>query len=338
MKAKWIIAVGTLVVALLHGTSVIAAGAESSADVYRQSLDEAWWTGPLLASGAGTLPPGHLLIEPYLFDVIGQGRYDHDGNRQAGDRTHSYGSLTYLLYGLTDRVTIGLIPRFGFNDVNGGADSSGIGLGDFTFQAQYRLAQFREGARVPTISLLIAETVPSGEYDRLGLRPSDGLGAGAYTTTLSLNSQYFFWMPNGRILRMRFNTSYGFSNSTRVRDASVYGTSEGFRGRARPGDSLTLNAAWEYSLTQRWVLALDAIYQHFDNTSVRGFDFSGSQAGLPPTSIELRSGSSETVSFAPAIEYNWSSRFGVIAGAIFTASGRNASANVIPVAAINMFF
>jgi hypothetical protein len=30
----------------------------------RQSLDDAWWTGPMLAPSAATLLQGHFLIEP----------------------------------------------------------------------------------------------------------------------------------------------------------------------------------------------------------------------------------------------------------------------------------
>ena len=58
------------------------------AEVERQSLDEAWWTGPLLASGASTLPKGHVLIEPYLYDAKPFGRFDADGKRHsAADAT-----------------------------------------------------------------------------------------------------------------------------------------------------------------------------------------------------------------------------------------------------------
>jgi hypothetical protein len=52
--------------------------------------------------------------------------------------------------------------------------------------------------------------------------------------------------------------------------------------------------------------------------------------------VELNSGPGHTWSLAPAIEYNFTSRVGVIAGAKLTTSGRNASAVVIPVAAINI--
>jgi hypothetical protein len=41
---------------------------------------------------------------------------------------------------------------------------------------------------------------------------------------------------------------------------------------------------------------------------------------------------------APAIEYNWTSRVGLIVGARWFAAGRNAGASVTPVAALNMVF
>jgi hypothetical protein len=307
-------------------------------DIYRQSREDAWWTGPILAAGAGTLPKGHFLVEPYLFDVISQGRYDNDGKRHRSERSHSVGSFTYVNYGLTDLLTVGVIPRFGFNDVSNGQDSSGVRVGDLSLQAQYRFTLFREGSRVPTISLLVGETFPTGRHDRLGSRPSDGLGSGAYTTTVALYSQYFLWMPNGRIMRTRLNFSYAFSDSTSVEDVSVYGTSSGFRGRARPAASLNVVSAWEYSMTRSWVLALDISYQRDSNTSVDGFELPPPGSTALPMRVSFDSGSRETVSLAPAIEYNWSGRMGVIVGGVFTATGRNAGASAVPVAAINLVF
>lgn len=205
----------------------------------RQSLDDAWWTGQILAAGAGTLPQGHTLIEPYLYNVIRHGRYDDNGERQSTPRVRGYGSLTYMLYGVTDKFTAGVIPVFGFNDVSSGKDSSGIQAGDISLQGQYRLSQFREGSWVPTTSIVVQETLPTGKYDRLGSNPSDGLGSGAYTTTIALYSQYYFWLSNGRILRTRFNVSHAFSDDVSVEDVSVYGTETGFRGSAKPGDVST---------------------------------------------------------------------------------------------------
>src|ERR1044072_3109117 len=151
----------------------------AAADLDRQSLDDAWWTGPIVAAGATTLPQGHALIEPYVYDVITRGRYDSDGNYRSTDTVHSYGSLTYLLYGVTDSFTAGVIPTFGFNDVESGPDSSGVGVGDVTLQAQWRLSQCHEGRPIPTASFVLQQTLPTGKYDQLGTRAADGIGAGA---------------------------------------------------------------------------------------------------------------------------------------------------------------
>lgn len=313
----------------VHAQEVRNGAAE---ETERQSLEDAWWTGPIVAAGAGTLPQGHVLVEPYLFDVIRYGRFDRDGNERDAARVHGYGSLTYMLYGVTDAFTVGLIPTFAFNEVSEGRDSSGVQFGDLTLQAQYRLSQFREGRRVPTTSVVIQQTLPTGKYDRLGTHPSDGSGLGAHTTTLAVYSQYYLWLPNGRITRTRFNVSYAISDDVRVRDVSVYGTGAGFRGIAEPGDVLTVNSSWEYSITSNWVLALDFVYQHEDNTRLRG-----SVAG---ESVEIREdfGSAWRLGIAPAVEYNWSSRVGLIVGARWFGAGKNTGATVTPAIALNMVF
>ncbi len=265
----------------------------------------------MLANGAATLPRGHFLIEPYVYDVTTA-------------HTHGFGSRAYVLYGLVDDLTVGFIPIVGYNTVNGGPSSSHVGLGDITAIAQYRLIRGRIGTWLPTMSVMVQEALPTGKYDRLGDRPTDGLGSGAFTTTVGINSQMSGWMPNGRILRMRLNVSHAFSGSADVQDVSVYGTGPGFRGRAKPGNSLSADAAWEYSLTRSWVLALDVVYGRNGNTRVTG-------------SSTLDSGPSEAFGFAPAVEYNWSPNLGVLFGTRVIAAGVNTTASISPAIAINYF-
>lgn len=62
----------------------------------------------------------------------------------------------------------------------------------------------------------------AGRYDHLA-NPSDGLGSGAYTTTLSTYFMSYFWLPNGRILRTRLDLSYAIPVELSVGDRSVYG-------------------------------------------------------------------------------------------------------------------
>ena len=280
----------------------------------QQSLDDAWWTGPMLANSAHTMPEGHMLIESYLYDAI-------------GGRTNSVNSLSYLLYGLTDKLTIGLVPTAGFNSVRGGLDSSGIHLGDTQIRAQYALTALDAAHGIPDISLALIETLPVGKYDRLADRPGNGFGSGAYTTALAFYSQMVFWLPNGRLLRARLDLSEGFSGSAEVQDISVYGTATGFRGHARPGNAFSADAAFEYSLTREWVLALDVIYNHGDATVTNG--------SYGPQPVRLVSGSSDGFGIAPAIEYSWTANLGVLLGTRVIPAGHNIPASVTPAVAIN---
>jgi len=320
----------TLVVLLTTAGLAAAQQAQPTDSGPRQSLDDAWWTGPMLAPSAATLPRGHFLIEPYLYDVIAYGTYDHDGKRRSVPHSNGLGSLTYINYGLADKWTVGLIPTAGYNVVSNGVNSAGVGLGDITVQAQYRLLQFHEGSWIPTTSFNLQETFPTGKYDRLGSRPSDGLGSGAYTTTIGLYSQTYFWMPTGRILRMRFNVQQAFSSDAKVQDVSVYGTADGFRGHAAPGSSTLIDASWEYSVTRSWVLASDVVYRHAANTRVTGFN------AADPTRVELNLGSTDTFAVAPAIEYSWKRSVGVLLGVRLIPAGRNTTASVTPAVAINI--
>jgi hypothetical protein len=276
----------------------------------RQALGDAWWTGPMLAASAGTLPPGHLLFEPYFYDVV-------------SPHTNGFGSRAYIVYGLLNRFAVGLIPIIGYNKMSVGPSSSGVGLGDITIQGQYRLTQFQPGSAVPTMSVLVQQTFPTGGYDHL-TRLSDGFGAGAYTTALALYSQTYFWMPSGRILRMRLDlTQQVYSTRVHVADVSVYGTGIGFSGTAIPGLSSSADWAAEYSLTQSWVLALDAVYGWNADTRVGG------------AAAQLHSGSSYQVGFAPAVEYNLNSSLGFLLGTRILEIGHNATPSVSPAIAIN---
>jgi hypothetical protein len=304
----------------------------------RQALDDAWWTGPIFASTATTLPQGHYLIEPDFYDLISYGSYDDRWAKQASARTNAVRSLSFLIYGVTDSFTAGVLPRFGFNEINGSADS-GLRIGDTTVRLQYRVAQFREGGSSPALSLVLDETFPTGSYDELGTRPSGGIGSGAYETTASAFSQYYFWVGNGRILRTRLDVSYEFADShVKLKDVSVYGTGSGFRGYAEPGSSFVADLAFEYSLTMNWVPVLELIYEHDGSTGVIGYGTKESPIALISASVQMQSGSRDAFTLAPAIEYNWSKSVGVIVGVAATVAGRNTSATVMPVVGINMFY
>ncbi len=326
--------VGVVFMCASSGTAVADQGPAEVAG--RQSVDDAWWTGPLLASPGAAMPKGHLVIESYLFDEIDQAHYDDSGARDSVPRTDGFASQTYFFYGLTDTVTLGLADRFGYQHPSQGPSSSRIGVGDTTVRAQWELAQWRAERWVPTISLMLAETLPTGRFDRLGARLSDGHGGGAHTMTVALYSQRPFWLPTGRILRGRLNLAWSFSDPVDIQDASVYGTGNAFRGRATPGETFEVDLGTEYSLSHQWVLALDIYYLHGASTAVLG-SYPPAQGG-PVVIVSDYSKPSRLLSVAPAVEYNWNASIGMIAGVLVPVSGRNTGAGYTPTIALNMAF
>jgi hypothetical protein len=304
----------------LAACAASAQDATAQANITREALSDAWWTGPMLAPSPGTLPPGHILIEPYFYDV-------REG------RSNGFGTLTYVMCGLLNKLTIGVIPTGGFNMPYAAPSSSGVQSGDTTLLAQYRLTKYREKSWVPMSAVVVEESLPTGKFDNLGDRMSDGFGSGAYTTTLGLYSQKYFWMPTGRILRARLDVSASISSDVKVQGTSVYGTTNGFSGIAHPGKAAQADIGLEYSLTKKWVLATDVMYRFGGNTQVNGLD--SSAAASLPTNLLRNSGTSDEFAFAPAFEYNWRSYIGVLLGTRLIPSGHNVSASVTPVIAIN---
>ncbi|PNS09440.1 transporter [Solilutibacter silvestris] len=303
----------SLLAASLCGSAITghAFAAETSSPP-QQSLDDAWWTGSVIANSPAPLPKGHGYVESYFYDAKSPG-------------VDAWGSQTYMLYGLSDRVTVGVRPLFGYTRIDGGGGSTHIGGGDIALHAQYALTTYSREKNRPALAVAIEESLPTGRYDRLD-RASNGFGSGARTTTLGIYAQHYFWMPNGRILRGRVNISGSHSDRAHVRDLSVYGTSVGFAGDARPGNSVAFDNAWEYSITRNWVLATDFYYRHDAATILR--DASG---------VRSRSHASDTFAVVPAIEYNWTPRVGVIFGTRYIPARGHNTRSLTPVVALSVF-
>jgi len=143
--------------------------------------------------------------------------------------------------------------------------------------------------------------------------------------------QQYFLLANGRLLRARINVLKDFPLRHSVSGRSVFGTDADFHGRAKPGSKTTIVAGVEYSLTKEWVLALDVERDQWGRTEVRGHDAAG--ALIAHTTPE-----SWNIGFAPAVEYNWSERAGIIAGVWVVPKGHNTQSSVTPAIAIQRFW
>jgi hypothetical protein len=278
------------------------------------AMKSARWTGPMLASNAETLPQGHFYTEPYFYDVVVGGN-------------HHPGSSGFYQYGLLNSLTVGVQPSFATATNSLG---HGMTIGDFKLLSQVRLTHFTPDHPIPTIAVVLNQVLPTGKFDRLRAG-QEGHGSGSFATEVGVNVQQYFLLKNGHLLRARINVLQSIPYGTHVSGRSVYGTADGFSGHATPGAKTTLIGAVEYSLTREWVLALDVIRESTRKTKLHGRDASGAL-------VERTFPTTRSVGFAPAVEYNWSDRAGILVGVWFSPKGHNTPSSVTPAIAIQRFW
>jgi hypothetical protein len=275
-----------------------------------QTSDEAWWTGSLLSASPAPLRPGLMNVEPTLLESTAAG---------PGRST----VITPILYGISDRFTFGALPVLGRSGTR-------PEMGDLTLQALYCLEKYDPDSGAPTLSLIFRETFPTGPFDRLGDHPERGFGGGAYKTRAGIYGQTYFTLSTGRLLRARLDLLATYSEKADITGSSVYGTGEGFHGRAKPGNAVDADLSFEYSVTREWVLVMEIDYGVNATTRIVGYQGA--------TSVAQELGSNRPISFAPAVEYSFSASVGVILGVDIVPAGRNIAASQAPAAALNLVF
>jgi hypothetical protein len=306
--------------------------AVSPATVTATLPSEAWWTGSLLSASADTMPVGHWLIEPYGVDSHVDAVFDADGHRHAVASSVRDSAAAYVMYGLADGVSVGLQPRVLLRSRAADGSTAGAVVGDLTLMLQVRLLQPTAGRWQPTTSLVLSQTLPTGRYDHLAPGASGASGAGVYRTDLGFYAQSLDEVLPGHLLRSRLNATVGWSDRAGVAGRSVYGTPDGFEGSASPGLSASVDVAFELSLSRHWVLALDLAYQGQARSIVEGRVEGASDI------VRTIEGASRAWAVAPALEYNFNARVGLIAGLKVTVAGRNVPADRVGAIALNMFF
>jgi hypothetical protein len=206
-----------------------------------------------------------------------------------------------------------------------------VAIGDFKLLSQVRLSHFTADHRVPSVALVTNLILPTGKHDHLS-ELKNGHGSGSFAPELGVNVQQYFLLKNGRLLRGRINLLKDFPLRADVSGRSVYGTDADFHGHAKPGSKTTVILGAEYSLSKEWVLAFDIERDQSGKTTIVGRD-------TPDGPLVRRtSPKSWNVGFAPAVEYNWSARAGVIVGVWIVPKGHNTQSSVTPAIAIQRFW
>jgi hypothetical protein len=291
------------------------------------------FTGPLLTPNPMNLPKGTLVVEPYLMQYRSDSAYDSKGNeKSSGSGVRQWQTLVPVFYGVTDRFQVQ--ASFGAaHAMSGGSSTSGWGITDTTIGAQYLLLAPDADKKGPAISVNYSHRFPTGTYDQVDENPLNAIGNGAQVDTFSLMAQQYVWLPNGRPLRFRAVASYSLPPSrVDLKGANAYasGVPQDFRGGVRLGNSFGISTSVEYSINPQWVLAMDLTYNRTGSSILKGSSSAGD--------YEQRNPSRNVYSLAPAVEYNFNDRFGLIGGVQFSFAGRNNDAFITPMAAFNMVF
>lgn len=322
-----VLTIGRLVMLAVLATVALNVRAD---DTGSNEANAARFTGPLVSSSP-PLPKGLWNIEPYLIQATTTGYYDNDGRRHDLRDQHSWRLAVPVMYGATDRLSLGATLNAVHGGEPGGRD--GFALGDTTLSALYLLAD-GAGEHSPKLTAAIRQNLDSGHHDRLDERRTSLVtGSGARTTTVAMYGQAYFL---DRTLRGRVNVSGRLPYSgVSVRGPSAYGTDTGFNGRVDLGSAFEATVGVEYSLGPHWALALDVVFESEQGATITGqaVDTFGNTVA-----IEHRDPSSRRLSVAPAVEYHWNDNVGLIAGVFRSVSGRNAGDVFVPQIAVNVGF
>jgi hypothetical protein len=277
-----------------------------------------WYTGPLITPSASMVPPGHIMMQPYLFFTDTYANYDSD--RHVVDRPNLF-SLKVLpvLFqtGITQSVDTTVIMSAVENWSKG---KSGGGFNDITWALGFCINQ--ESLYVPKFKFVITQSFPTGKYQKLsrdGLA-LDGTGAGAWQTTFTFTAGKVVFWNTLHPMNLRFAIQGTLSTPVHVRSFNVYGGGHKTSGTVHPGNAYNADLGLEISITQPWVAALDIVYNWQNKTTFHGKP--GFNADGTPAAVG--GGYNDQLSLAPAIEYNFSDSMGVLAGIWFTCYGRNA--------------
>ncbi len=275
-----------------------------------------WFTGPLLAPSSTVVPLGSWYVEPYIFAIANAGEYSANWKVSSTPTFWNNYFQPEFTVGLARWMDIEFVPTVFYNYTNGAAKWS---FGDFLLTVDFQL--YNRKVRNITdwgsnVKLILRELVPNGKFQNLNPAKlaTDASGEGSWQTAIGVVWGNLNWLGGQHFISSRVLVQYTIPAPCHVKNLNAYGGAAGTHGRVYPAQNGEIDIAFEYSLTQNWVIAADILGSWSGKTRFKG------HATAPmthPTSFQL--------SLAPALEYNWSEGLGIIFGSWFTIAGRNAT-------------
>ncbi len=295
-------------------------------------LQNLWFTGPLLSPPGYTVKPGHVNIQPYTSVNITTGTYNNHWKAHSTDNFYSTNEQIQTRIGLAKGLDFQIFPQVYFNKTK---NKHYTGFGDLPVGINIQLLTTTIKDPWPAIKLTLRANAPTGKYQHLNpnKKGTDAIGAGSWLPAGSLILAKLWNTSGTHFLESRLYINYQIGTAVLVKGLNSYGGAKNTKGFVYPGNVLTVDAAFQYNLAQNWDLACDFYYTYSNKNR-----FSGNPGTLANgTKAKMTNPSKETWSIAPALEYNWSSNIGLIAGVWFSLAGRNSSEFMNPMIALNIY-
>lgn len=327
-------------------------GVSGSADA------DPWFTGPLLALPGQTVPRGHIDASLMIPTALSNAIYNSDWRLVAQPHFNSTQIAPEIIYGLADRVDLQYDGTYMMNENDRRSHEH---LGDTSVTIGYQALTQANTPYSPDLRITLQEVIPTGLYDNLtpANNGTEATGTGSYQSAVGFNFQYLASLSSDHYLNTHASVTYTHAAMVALNGISTYGGTQRTKGRIKPGDSIGIDLACELTLTQQWVLVLEgnAIYQQaskfYGQVGARNSNdplplhrisrFSVIANRLFPSRHnigrrDIGSGNLDQFTLAPAIEYNFSANYGIIAGAWFTVAGKNTPAFFAPMITLNAYW
>jgi hypothetical protein len=281
-------------------------------------LQTPWLTGPLLTPSAHTTPKGHISIQPCVFFDNIYGHFNNHWKIETQSTARNVNFQTYINYGLTHWLDIGLMGQFYTNEK---FSDSYTGNGDASLTLNFQLLKEDPKGFRPAVKLFVMEMFPTGNYNDLDptLNKIDATGDGSYGTKIGVVFGKRYQVKDYIWIDTRYSAAYFFFNDVDVRNFNAYGGGYFTNGTVKRRGSFPISIGIEATLTRNLALALD-IFSLLSGPNTFKGNLGNNEASQPAS---VGSKQIYQLSLAPAVEWNFTPNFGIIFGGWFSVYGKN---------------
>lgn len=307
---------------------------------------EPQFTGPLFAFSGQSLALGDSFFELYGYYIPSDSIYDINWHTVETPPNTMTQFEPIFAYGLGEHLDV-QYDLFYVDNRYLKRDNSN--LGDTSMVLGYQLLDQKDAHQhLPNLRITVQEIFPTGRYDGLNINNngSDATGAGSYQTTLGLNLEYLSHITEQNYLNTYLSLFYNIPSAVKLDGFSIYGGTSTTHGHINPGHATTVDLAGELSLDAHWVAVMEGIFTYQQASVFSGFigqpqsNQSSPQQNrhfnfrrhsiashLIPRRLNIGNtighGNLDQFTLAPALEYNFNEKIGIIGGAWFTVAGKN---------------